>query len=205
MSNPMTQSSEPSPQRRPHRLNIRPLADQATAKLPAALPGMARLRTDLLVASPAETRESQEQLAEGEITRVETGSQFRVPRIEEMHTQHLAAASPPLISQEQTQRLPVPIPLPDYREGMSKNGQMPLLFFLPSAPRNEAPFTADNSQEEDVSRLDTAHISTRPLIQHDTPEFDKLSTLPMMVLQGVSKRQGKAQDEMKSEVSGAAS
>lgn len=201
----MTQSSEPSPQRRPHRLNIRPLADQATAKLPAFLPARTRPRTDLLVASPLETRESQELLAEREITRVETGSQFRVPRIEEMHTQHLAAASPAPSSQEQTQKLPVPIPLPDYREGMSKNGHTPLFFFLPSAPLNEAPFPASSSREQDVSRLDTAHISTRPLIQHDTPEFDKLSTLPMMVLQGVSQRQGKAQVEMKSEVSGAAS
>ena len=201
----MTQPSVPSPQRRPHRLNIRPLADQATAKLPAFLPARTKLRTDLLVASPLETREPQEQIAEGEITRVKTGSQFRVPRIEEMHTRHLADDSPTPFSQEQTQRLPVPIPLPDYREGMSKNGHTPLLFFLPPAPRDEAPSASNGSQEQDIARFDTSHISTRPLIQSDTPEFDKLSTLPMMVLQGVSQRQGKAQAEMKSEVSGAAS
>lgn len=203
----MTQPSGQLPQRRPHRLNIRPLADQATAKLPIALPSKARPGTDLLVASPSpvEARRSEELLTEGEITRVETKRQFCVPRIEEMHTQHLAAPSPALLSQQQTQKLAVPIPLPGFREGMSKNGHTPLLFFMPSAPLNEAPFTAGNSQEQDVSRLDTSHISTRPLVQHDTPEFDKLSTLPMMVLQGVSRRQGKVQAEMKSEVSGAAS
>lgn len=203
----MTQPSGQLPQRRPHRLNIRPLADQATAKLPITLPSKARPGTDLLVASPspAEALQPEELLTEGEITKVETKRQFCVPRIEEMHTQHLATPSPASLSQQQTQKLAVPIPLPDFREGMSKNGHTPLLFFMPSAPLNEAPFTAGNSQEQDVSRLDTSHISTRPLVQHDTPEFDKLSTLPMMVLQGVSRRQGKAQAEMKSEVSGAAS
>lgn len=203
----MTQPSEQSPQRRPHRLNIRPLADQATAKLPVVLPARARLRADLQVASPSqvETHRIEEQLTEGEITKVDTKRQFCVPRIEEMHTQHLTVPSPKSLSQQQTQKLVVPIPLPDFREGMSKNGHTPLLFFLPSAPLNEAPFTARGSREQDISRLDTSHISTRPLVQHDTPEFDKLNTLPMMVLQGVSRQQGKAQAEMKSEVSGAAS
>jgi O-antigen/teichoic acid export membrane protein len=38
----------------------------------------------------------------------------------------------------------------------------------------------------------------------DDPEFEKRSTLPMMVLQGISDQQGKKQVEMKAEVSGAA-
>lgn len=39
----------------------------------------------------------------------------------------------------------------------------------------------------------------------DDPEWDMRSTIPMMVLQGIAKQQGKQQQEMKSEVSGAAS
>src|SRR5712692_327452 len=39
----------------------------------------------------------------------------------------------------------------------------------------------------------------------DDPEFDKLLTIPRMVLGGITKEQGKPQQEMKSEVSGAAS
>jgi O-antigen/teichoic acid export membrane protein len=207
MSNPMTQPSEQSPQRRPHRLNIRPLAEQATAKLPASFPDMARFRTDLLVASPStiETRQLEAQLAEGEITQLETQGRLSVPCIEEMRTQHLPVPPQSSFSQEQTQKLAVPISLPDFREGMSKNGHTSLRFYIPSRPLNAAPFTDSSSQEQDVSRLDTSHISTRPLTERNTPEFDKLSTLPMMVLQGVSQRQDKAKLEMKSEVSGAAS
>ncbi len=37
------------------------------------------------------------------------------------------------------------------------------------------------------------------------PELEKQTTIPMMVLKGIAKEQGKQQDEMKSEVSGAAS
>jgi len=38
----------------------------------------------------------------------------------------------------------------------------------------------------------------------DDPEFEKRSTLPIMVLQGIAEQEGKKQPEMKSEVSGAA-
>ncbi len=39
----------------------------------------------------------------------------------------------------------------------------------------------------------------------DDPEFEKLSTLPMMVLKGIAKKQGQSSPEMQSEISGAAS
>ena len=43
-------------------------------------------------------------------------------------------------------------------------------------------------------------------VKHDIdPEFDKLATIPMIVLQGISKQQGEAAPAMQSELSGAAS
>jgi len=68
-----------------------------------------------------------------------------------------------------------------------------------------------SGSEDDMSLLETLALLTPDLETtqvlrnpDDDPEFEKLKTLPMMVLTGISVQQGKPQPEMKSEVSGAA-
>lgn len=95
-----------------------------------------------------------------------------------------------------------------------------------SIKRDSVPPTPTRTQQaKDTSEVQTVLLPARPFAKKentplptllrrevivqgldlDEPEFDKRSTLPMMVLQGISAQKGQAAPVMQSEISGAAS
>src|SRR5205823_6477843 len=64
------------------------------------------------------------------------------------------------------------------------------------------------ARQDDVSLLDTVTLflpDTTQKLGIDDSQFDKLSTIPMMVLTGIAAQQGTSKPEMRTEVSGVAS
>src|SRR5260221_7564039 len=71
---------------------------------------------------------------------------------------------------------------------------------LVTAPPDLEPWEQEQFQfKREVVKPETRNFDV------DDPEFEKLVTIPMMVLKGISKQQGKATPVMESEITGAAS
>jgi len=184
-------SSQDSAQRRLRRLSFRPRVekttgedDQATVKVPVStLHYVNRRREFLIVPRPLrQEKEPQE-------------GQKKLPQ-----SRQFAQGQ-----QNKARQL-----LPAIQEQPGNNSRL-LVTKLGQEEQVETMLLPVSGSEDDMSLLETVALLTPDLETtqvlrnlDDDPEFEKLKTLPMMVLTGISVQQGKPQPEMKSEVSGAA-
>ena len=183
-------SSQDSAQRRLRRLSFRPRVektteedDQATVKVPVSTLHYVKRRREFLVA-PRPTRQEKEP-QEGQ-KKLQQSRQFAQGQ------------------QNKARQL-----LPEIQERPGNNSRL-LVTKLGQEEQVETMRLPASGSEDDMSLLETRALltpdleTTQVLRTPDDPEFEKLKTLPMMVLTGISAQQGKPQPEMKSEVSGAA-
>ncbi len=183
-------SSQDSAQRRLRRLSFRPRVektteedDQATVKVPVSTLHYVKRRREFLVA-PRPTRQEKEP-QEGQ-KKLQQSRQFAQGQ------------------QNKARQL-----LPAIQERPGNNSRL-LVTKLGQEEQVETMRLPASGSEDDMSLLETRALltpdleTTQVLRTPDDPEFEKLKTLPMMVLTGISAQQGKPQPEMKSEVSGAA-
>src|SRR6266566_2150564 len=183
-------SSQDSAQRRLRRLSFRPRVektteedDQATVKVPVSTLHYVKRRREFLVA-PRPTRQEKEP-QEGQ-KKLQQSRQFAQGQ------------------QNKARQL-----LPEIQERPGNNSRL-LVTKLGQEEQVETMRLPASVSEDDMSLLETRALltpdleTTQVLRTPDDPEFEKLKTLPMMVLTGISAQQGKPQPEMKSEVSGAA-
>src|SRR2546421_3625754 len=183
-------SSQDSAQRRLRRLSFRPRVekpteedDQATVKVPVSSLHYVKRRREFLVA-PRPTRQ-------------EKGPQEGQKKLQQ--SRQFAQGQ-----QNKARQL-----LPAIQEQPGNNSRL-LVTKLRQEEQVETMRLPVSGSEDDMSLLETRALltpdleTTQVLRTPDDPEFEKLKTLPMMVLTGISAQQGKPQPEMKSEVSGAA-
>ena len=183
-------SSQDSAQRRLRRLSFRPRVektteedDQATVKVPVSTLHYVKRRREFLVA-PRPTRQEKEP-QEGQ-KKLQQSRQFAQGQ------------------QNKARQL-----LPEIQERPGNNSRL-LVTKLGQEEQVETMRLPASGSEDDMTLLETRALltpdleTTQVLRTPDDPEFEKLKTLPMMVLTGISAQQGKPQPEMKSEVSGAA-
>jgi O-antigen/teichoic acid export membrane protein len=202
-----TRPSQDPVQRRLRRLSFKPLAEtegetngvdeQATLKVPAATLHYVKRRREFLVAPKRPQRKEQQQKPPSTSRdghEQENKKQPAPPRTKGVEKQptEKEPASPEIERRQVEQVQTVPLAAPERQKG-------------------RLPDTLDASQPDtvildtlDASQPDTVILENPEARIDDDPQFGQRSTIPMVVLSGIAAQQGKAQSEMKSDVSGAA-
>jgi len=184
-------SSQDSAQRRLRRLSFRPRVektteedDQATVKVPVSTLHYVKRCREFLVAPRPTRREKEPQEGQKKLSQSRQFAQGQQNKARQL--------------------------LPAIQEQPGNNSRL-LVTKLRQEEQVETMRLPVSGSEDDMSLLETRALLTPDLettqvlrTPEDDPEFEKLKTLPMMVLTGISAQQGKPQPEMKSEVSGAA-
>src|SRR5213082_1508300 len=178
MSNHLARPSQRPSQRRLHRLSFRPILEMSEEQ------GQATLKVPVLRSVPVKPRREFLPIAE--------------------------PPAKPFIQQPQTQ----------FKQELQKKDAT-LLKIKPEQVEKEQTVLLSTIESRDLALLETRktpqagplvfdidHPKSKPggptgALDGD-PEFEKLSTIPMIVLKGISSQQGKPQLAMKSEVTGAA-
>lgn len=228
MSNQFVKPSASPPGRRLRRLQFRPMTDQleeqATVKVPAVTPGGGKQRGEFLPA------QQQAQAGLPSISRSVRTNHYKVPvppQIETMATQKVRTPTfaptnvEAIVPGKNRAAFGVSIEeeSPDFDLQFRMIGGIdtemiqtaPLIAITKSRTIGNGKWMESATLPAQQAVVTVKSGTTKPFevetfgFDIDDPEWEKQTTLPMMVLKGMAKEQGKQQTEMKSEVSGAAS
>src|SRR5579859_2839810 len=202
-----TRPSQDPIQRRLRRLSFKPLAEttgetngvdeQTTLKVPAATLHYVKRRREFLVAPKRPQRKEQQQKSSS------TGGD------EQEQEKKTRSASPHTTGVEGRSKEKVPASPEIDRSQVEHEQTVPLT--AQKQQNGHLPDALDASEPDtlildtlDASEPDTLVLESPEVEIDDDPQFGKHSTIPMVVLSGIAAQQGKAQSEMRSDVSGAA-